>query len=125
MAVAVLGKRLHMRKNYYEILQINPSDSPDAIKKAYRKLSKKNHPDMNNGCLEAAERFKEINEAYRTLSDPEKRKQYDIELGRSSSEHIGTNSNDWIKPLFNVAAVIVLICTIVFLFSKLNREINS
>lgn len=66
-------------KDYYEILGINKSSSPEEIKRAYRNLAREHHPDMvRDGDKAAAEqRFKEINEAYQVLSDPEKRKMYD------------------------------------------------
>ena len=65
------------QKDYYQILGVSRDASADEIKKAYRKLALKYHPDKNKGNKEAEERFKEINEAYAVLSDPEKRKQYD------------------------------------------------
>jgi len=64
-------------KDFYEILGVPESASQDAIKKAYRKLAKEYHPDANPDDPQAAERFKEIGEAYSVLSDPEKREQYD------------------------------------------------
>lgn len=64
-------------KDYYEVLGVSESAKANEIKKAYRRLAKKHHPDANPDDPEAAERFKEISEAYRVLSDPEKRKQYD------------------------------------------------
>jgi len=64
-------------KDFYNVLGVTSSASQDEIKKAYRKLAKKYHPDANASDAKAAERFKEISEANNVLSDPEKRKQYD------------------------------------------------
>ncbi|MBG47857.1 MAG: molecular chaperone DnaJ [Pseudozobellia sp.] len=64
-------------KDYYKILGVEKSATPKDIKKAYRKLAAKYHPDKNAGDKNAEERFKEINEANEVLSDPEKREKYD------------------------------------------------
>ena len=64
-------------KDYYQILGISKDSSAEDIKKAYRKLARKYHPDLNPGDKEAETKFKEINEAQEVLSDPEKRKKYD------------------------------------------------
>jgi curved DNA-binding protein len=63
-------------RDYYDILGVNKNASDEELKKAYRKLAMKYHPDRNPNKKEAEERFKEINEAYAVLSDKEKRKQY-------------------------------------------------
>lgn len=67
-----------MAKNYYDILGVEKTATADEIKSAYRKLAKKYHPDLNPNNEEAANKFKEINEAYETLSDDNKRKMYDM-----------------------------------------------
>ena len=64
-------------KDLYAILGVSRSASGDEIKRAYRKLAMQHHPDRNGGCENAAGRFKEINEAYSILSDPQKRAAYD------------------------------------------------
>jgi len=64
-------------KDYYNILGVAKNATPDAIKKQYRKLAMKYHPDRNKGNKQAEEKFKHLNEAYAVLSDPKKRKQYD------------------------------------------------
>ena len=66
-----------MKRDYYEILGIDKHADAQAIKKAFRKLAKKYHPDSNEGNAQAAERFKEVNEAYDVLGDEEKRNLYD------------------------------------------------
>jgi curved DNA-binding protein len=66
-----------MSNKFYETLGVDKSASAEEIKKAYRKQAMKYHPDRNKGDATAEKKFKEVNEAYGTLSDPQKRKQYD------------------------------------------------
>ncbi|MCK4384726.1 MAG: molecular chaperone DnaJ [candidate division Zixibacteria bacterium] len=65
------------QKDYYEILSVSENATPEQIKKAYRKLAKKYHPDANPGNKAAEEKFKEVSEAHDVLSNPEKKRQYD------------------------------------------------
>ena len=64
-------------KDYYETLGIKKDASAEEIKRAYRQLAKKYHPDLNKDDENAAQKFKEVNEAYQVLSDDKKRAQYD------------------------------------------------
>ena len=65
------------QRDYYEILGLDKSADADTIKRAYRQLAKKYHPDLNPGDAEAEKNFKEVNEAYSILSDAEKKAKYD------------------------------------------------
>ena len=78
------------KRDYYEVLGVDRNADDAALKKAYRALAKKYHPDMNPGDQEAAEKFKEASEAYSVLSDPEKRRQYD-QFGHAAFEQGGTD----------------------------------
>ncbi len=75
-------------RDYYEILGVSKTAGDDEIKKAYRKLAKQYHPDMNPGDKEAEEKFKEVNQAYAVLSDPEKKARYD-QFGPEAAEGNG------------------------------------
>ena len=73
-------------KDYYKILGLGKKASQEEIKKAYRKLALKYHPDKNPNNPEAEEKFKEVSEAYEVLKDPEKRQRYD-ELGANWKQY--------------------------------------
>ena len=76
------------KRDYYEVLGVPRDADEDALKKAYRKLAKKYHPDANPGDKEAEAKFKEASEAYSVLSDPQKRQQYD-QFGHAAFEQGG------------------------------------
>lgn len=83
----IKGGGILAKRDYYEVLGVEKSTSDVEIKKAYRRLARKYHPDVNPGDKTAEEKFKEINEAYEVLSDQEKRQRYD-QFG-----HAGTDPN--------------------------------
>ena len=74
-----------VKRDYYDVLGIDRNADEKTIKKAYRKLAKKYHPDTNAGNPDAADKFKEVNEAYDILSDPKKKKMYD-QFGHAAFE---------------------------------------
>ncbi len=76
------------KRDYYEVLGLSKGAGEDEIKKAYRTLAKKYHPDMNPGDKAAEEKFKEVNEAYAVLSDPEKKSKYD-QFGHAAFDGTG------------------------------------
>ena len=71
------------KRDYYEVLGLSKGAGDADIKKAYRSMAKKYHPDMNPGDAEAEAKFKEVNEAYAVLSDPDKKAKYD-QFGHSA-----------------------------------------
>lgn len=73
-------------KDYYRILGVACGATEEEIKSAYRKMAKKYHPDAHPGNRECEQKFREINEAYDTLGDPEKRKKYDAENSRGRAK---------------------------------------
>lgn len=80
--------------NYYEILELNHEATATDIKKSYRRLAMKYHPDRNDGNKAAEEKFKLINEAYITLSDTSKKQDYDYSLNHGSSHFNGENNSN-------------------------------
>ncbi|MES2964609.1 MAG: DnaJ C-terminal domain-containing protein [Bdellovibrionota bacterium] len=73
------------KRDYYDVLAVTRAATPDELKKSFRKLAMQYHPDKNPGDKKAEERFKELNEAYETLSDPQKRQAYD-QFGHAASQ---------------------------------------
>ena len=76
------------KKDYYEVLGLQKGASENDIKRAYKRLASKHHPDKNQGSKEAEEKFKEINEAYEVLGDEQKRAAYD-QYGHAAFEQGG------------------------------------
>lgn len=85
-------------KDYYKILEVDKNATPDEIRKSYRRLAKKYHPDKNPNNKASEEKFKEVSEANEVLSDPEKRKKYD-QLGSNWKhyQNAGTEGNEWFR----------------------------
>ena len=76
------------KRDYYEVLGVSRDASPEEIKKAFRKLARKYHPDVNQDDKDAEKKFKEIKEAFDVLSDPARRQQYD-QFGHAAEEGFG------------------------------------
>lgn len=94
------------KKDLYEILGVDRNATEEEIKKAYRRLAKKYHPDLNPGDKEAEQKFKEINEAYEILSDPQKRAQYD-QFGDAAFEQGGFGQGGFGQGGFGEAVLIL------------------
>ena len=88
-----------MAKKLYEVLGVDEKVNEVDLKKAFKKLALKCHPDKNDNCKEAEEQFKEITEAYATLSDPKKRQYYD-QTGQIDGSGMGPDMNDMFKNMF-------------------------
>ena len=102
------------KRDYYEVLGV-PKDADDAtLKKAYRTLAKKYHPDANPGDQAAADKFKEASEAYSVLSDPEKRRQYD---------QFGHAAFDGVQAALADSVVLISTAAIWETFSEISSEI--
>ena len=88
------------KRDYYEILGVERTSNDEQLKKAYRKLAMKYHPDRNPDDASAAERFKEATEAYEILSDPSKRNAYD-QFGHQGVDTSGFGSGRSATDAFN------------------------
>ena len=101
------------KRDYYEVLGIGRNADAKEIKKAYRKLAKKYHPDMNPGDKQAEQKFKEITEAYNVLSDTEKKKLYDqygfAAFEEGSAESVWKRRSGYRPEMVFMAALAVLI----------------
>lgn len=95
------------KRDYYEVLGVSRDADDAAIKKAYRQLAKKYHPDTNPGDKEAEAKFKEASEAYAVLSDAEKRRQYD-QFGHSAFENGGAGGGGFDYATWEIFSAIYL-----------------
>ncbi|HEX8570597.1 MAG TPA: molecular chaperone DnaJ [Caulobacteraceae bacterium] len=89
-----------MARDYYEVLGVSRTATEQELKSAFRKLAMEHHPDRNGGCEEASGRFKELNEAYSVLSDPQKRAAYD-RYGHAGMNGAGFGPGPDINDIFN------------------------
>ena len=90
------------KRDYYEVLEVSKGASEEDIKKAYRKLAKKYHPDLNPNDKTAEAKFKEVNEAYEVLSDQDKRERYD-RFGQPEATPTAHTVRAWISAIFSRA----------------------
>ena len=88
------GNTMADKRDYYEVLGVSRNADEKEIKRAYRKLAKKYHPDQNAGNVRAERQFKEVTEAYSVLSDPEKKKLYD-RFGHAAFDGRGSVRQDF------------------------------
>jgi DnaJ-class molecular chaperone len=113
--------RVNGNKNYYETLSVSREANAEEIKKAYRQLALKFHPDRNPGDRQAEERFKEISEAYGVLIDPGKRRQYDLlsqtPFGSGQRPDFSYTQEEIFRDIFNNPMASDV-------FSGLNREFS-
>jgi DnaJ-class molecular chaperone len=107
--------RDRFNKNYYETLGVRPDASEEEIRKAYRRLAIRWHPDRNPGVADATQRFQEISEAYAVLIDPGKRRQYDYATHAGRTTDFQQNRDDLFRDLFANARASAV-------FDELTRE---
>jgi DnaJ-class molecular chaperone len=89
------------KKNLYDILGVDKKATREDIKRAYYKLARQNHPDHNAGGHKTAEKFKQISEAYETLGDPKKRREYDHERDHGNEVRLDRVKADDIASFFH------------------------
>ena len=98
------------KRDYYEVMGVPKNATEDEIKKAYRKLAKQYHPDLNPGDKEAEAKFKEVNEAYEVLSDKEKKARYDqfghagVDPARAAAPSPATSTSGIFSTAFSAAS---------------------
>ena len=88
------------KRDYYEVLGVSRDATEADLKKAYRTLAKKYHPDMNPDDKEAEQKFKEVNEAYGVLSDPDKKSKYD-QFGHAAFDPASGGTGFGVKSVYN------------------------
>lgn len=116
-------------KNYYEILGVKHTANKEEIKKAYRKLAMRFHPDKNSNNKEFEEKFKDIGEAYQTLSDDTKRTKYDFDFeqyqirqqkkarkAKKNKTHV-----NWEQVVFGLALLVMVIVAVIK-FGRVNSK---
>lgn len=111
-------------KKYYDILEVDKDSTQEEIKKSYRKLTLKYHPDRNNDNKKSEAIFKEVVEAYEILGDIEKRKKYDLDLKEdyaSKFQEFNTTSVNWGSIILSLIGVFVFI---ILLISKDEKKVN-
>ena len=106
------------KRDYYEVLGVSKDADEATLKKAYRQVAKKYHPDMNPGDAEAEKKFKEASEAYAVLSDPEKRRQYD-QFGHAAFDG-SAGAGGGYGGFDSISTVLILV-----IFSEISLEICS
>ena len=123
------------KRDYYEVLGVSKGASADEIKKAYRKLAKKYHPDVNK-AKDAEEKFKEINEAYEVLSDDQKKQIYDNygfdglegNMGQGGFSNFSGGfddlSNETFSSILQFNLFLTLFISILVIFSLFYHSIN-
>ena len=104
---------MRTNKDLYEVLELPREASQDDIQQAHRKLIRKHHPDANPGDPSAEERFKEIQQAYELLSNPEKRQEYDKRFHTSSRSRGPLFSLGYLLGIALIALVLVLLVMLI------------